>query len=320
MDVVGNPSSVHAEGRAARGVVERARAQVAAAFGAEGGDVVFTTAPATGGTILLERQEIADQEHELVGTVLDPPSYKEAFDHIIRVVQQARRDIRRVALMFHRHDTDNFNKVDTELPVILVGDVGKQLTLASFSASAGARFSWTTQSTLGGVTTTALTLDFLADATQADARTTIGAASAAELDTEETVKLHTVLAEVVQLATGDEAAGDVAFGDDDLGIAASRTGSTAARLAVLKVRLDIDPVDNTQTRSLLMKFRKNGTTPTTPTSVTCAITINSGQPQQVERTIFVEVDAGEVLQYSATFTNLGTSTADFIISLEGFVT
>lgn len=43
MDIVGNPSSVHAEGRAARALVERARAQVAAAFGAEGADVVFTS-------------------------------------------------------------------------------------------------------------------------------------------------------------------------------------------------------------------------------------------------------------------------------------
>lgn len=43
MDVVGNPSSVHAEGRAARGLVERARAQVAAAFGAEGAEVIFTS-------------------------------------------------------------------------------------------------------------------------------------------------------------------------------------------------------------------------------------------------------------------------------------
>ncbi len=43
MEVVGNPSSVHAEGRAARALVERARAQVAAAFGAEGAEVVFTS-------------------------------------------------------------------------------------------------------------------------------------------------------------------------------------------------------------------------------------------------------------------------------------
>ena len=42
MDLVGNPSSVHAEGRAARATVEKARAQVAAALGAEGADVIFT--------------------------------------------------------------------------------------------------------------------------------------------------------------------------------------------------------------------------------------------------------------------------------------
>jgi cysteine desulfurase len=43
MDVVGNPSSVHAEGRAAKALVEKARAQVAAALGAEGADIVFTS-------------------------------------------------------------------------------------------------------------------------------------------------------------------------------------------------------------------------------------------------------------------------------------
>jgi cysteine desulfurase len=43
MDVVGNPSSVHAEGRAAKGLIERSRAQVAAALGAEGADIVFTS-------------------------------------------------------------------------------------------------------------------------------------------------------------------------------------------------------------------------------------------------------------------------------------
>ncbi len=43
MDIVGNPSSVHAEGRAAKALVERARGQVATAFGADGADVVFTS-------------------------------------------------------------------------------------------------------------------------------------------------------------------------------------------------------------------------------------------------------------------------------------
>ena len=43
MDLVGNASSIHAEGRAVRGLIERARAQVAAALGADGADIVFTS-------------------------------------------------------------------------------------------------------------------------------------------------------------------------------------------------------------------------------------------------------------------------------------
>lgn len=43
MDLVGNPSSVHAEGRAAKALMERSRGKVAAALGAEGADIVFTS-------------------------------------------------------------------------------------------------------------------------------------------------------------------------------------------------------------------------------------------------------------------------------------
>ena len=43
MDIAGNPSSVHAEGRAAKAVVERARAQVAGLIGCEPHDIVFTS-------------------------------------------------------------------------------------------------------------------------------------------------------------------------------------------------------------------------------------------------------------------------------------
>jgi cysteine desulfurase len=42
-DVVGNPSSVHSQGRAARRLVERAREQVASLVGAQPRDVVFTS-------------------------------------------------------------------------------------------------------------------------------------------------------------------------------------------------------------------------------------------------------------------------------------
>jgi cysteine desulfurase len=43
MDVVGNPSSVHAEGRAAKSLLEKSRAKIAAALGADGADIVFTS-------------------------------------------------------------------------------------------------------------------------------------------------------------------------------------------------------------------------------------------------------------------------------------
>jgi cysteine desulfurase len=43
LDVFGNPSSVHAAGRAARDVLDRARGQVARALGAAPGEIVFTS-------------------------------------------------------------------------------------------------------------------------------------------------------------------------------------------------------------------------------------------------------------------------------------
>lgn len=52
LDVVGNPSSVHAEGRAARGIVERARGQVAALVGCKPGEVVFTSGATEAASVL----------------------------------------------------------------------------------------------------------------------------------------------------------------------------------------------------------------------------------------------------------------------------
>lgn len=43
LDLVGNPSSVHAEGRKARAAIEQARVQVAALIGADAGHVTFTS-------------------------------------------------------------------------------------------------------------------------------------------------------------------------------------------------------------------------------------------------------------------------------------
>ena len=68
MALTGNPSSVHAEGRAAKAMVERARAQVAAAFGASGSDVVFLSGATEAAALAMAGRGLATAqvEHEAV--------------------------------------------------------------------------------------------------------------------------------------------------------------------------------------------------------------------------------------------------------------
>ncbi|WP_170413320.1 cysteine desulfurase family protein [Ruegeria atlantica] len=68
MDLCGNPSSVHAEGRAAKALVERARAQIAAAFGADGADIVFTSGSTEGAALTLAGRELHGSalEHDAI--------------------------------------------------------------------------------------------------------------------------------------------------------------------------------------------------------------------------------------------------------------
>lgn len=68
MEAVGNPSSVHSEGRAAKGIVEQARRQIAAAFGAEGADIIFTSGATEAAALALEGRNLACAgiEHDAV--------------------------------------------------------------------------------------------------------------------------------------------------------------------------------------------------------------------------------------------------------------
>ncbi|WP_371742174.1 cysteine desulfurase family protein [Pseudoruegeria sp. HB172150] len=74
MEIAGNPSSVHAEGRAAKSLVERARAQVAAAFGAEGADIVFTSGATEAAALALAGRGLhgGDAEHDAVAAWITP--------------------------------------------------------------------------------------------------------------------------------------------------------------------------------------------------------------------------------------------------------
>lgn len=74
MDIVGNPSSVHAEGRAAKSLVERARGQVASAFGADGADVVFVSGATEAAALACAGRGFlgSDIEHDAVRAWIDP--------------------------------------------------------------------------------------------------------------------------------------------------------------------------------------------------------------------------------------------------------
>ena len=68
MDVIGNPSSVHAEGRAAKSLMEKARNQIAAALGADGADIVFTSGATEAAALACAARNLhaAEIEHEAV--------------------------------------------------------------------------------------------------------------------------------------------------------------------------------------------------------------------------------------------------------------
>jgi cysteine desulfurase len=74
MDLVGNPSSVHAEGRAAKGLIERARSRIAAALGADGADIVFTSGATEAAALACAGRGLhcAEVEHEAVSAWCEP--------------------------------------------------------------------------------------------------------------------------------------------------------------------------------------------------------------------------------------------------------
>ena len=73
MEVVGNPSSVHAEGRAAKGLLEKSRAKIAAALGADGADIVFTSGATEAASLALAGRGLvcAGVEHDAVAAWCD---------------------------------------------------------------------------------------------------------------------------------------------------------------------------------------------------------------------------------------------------------
>ncbi|WP_128253920.1 cysteine desulfurase family protein [Falsirhodobacter deserti] len=101
MDVAGNPSSVHAEGRAAKALVEKARSQVTTALGADGADVVFVSSATEAAALACAGRGLScsDVEHEAVSAWCDA-SLETGMDGLVRVTDPAR-----TALQFANSET-----------------------------------------------------------------------------------------------------------------------------------------------------------------------------------------------------------------------
>ncbi len=91
MDTLGNPSSVHAEGRAAKSLMERSRAKIAAALGAEGADIVFTAGATEAAALACAGRGLscAEVEHEAVAAWCSPELAVDAAG-LVTVVEPAR--------------------------------------------------------------------------------------------------------------------------------------------------------------------------------------------------------------------------------------
>ena len=74
MDVVGNPSSVHAEGRAAKNVLEDARLAVAASLGAGNADVFFVSGATEAAALVMAGRDLhgSGLEHAAVAAWITP--------------------------------------------------------------------------------------------------------------------------------------------------------------------------------------------------------------------------------------------------------
>ena len=72
MDVLGNPSSVHAEGREAKELLENARRDIATAFGAESHDIIFTSSASEAAALACAGRDFSgsNAEHDCVAAWL----------------------------------------------------------------------------------------------------------------------------------------------------------------------------------------------------------------------------------------------------------
>ncbi len=72
-DVYGNPSSVHAQGRKAKSIIEKARWQVAAAIGAKPDQIIFTSGGSESNNQVLRSVLNMNKKH-IIATAIEHPA------------------------------------------------------------------------------------------------------------------------------------------------------------------------------------------------------------------------------------------------------
>ncbi|WP_295048397.1 aminotransferase class V-fold PLP-dependent enzyme [uncultured Paracoccus sp.] len=94
MEIAGNPSSVHTEGREAKMAMERAREQLATALGAEGADVIFTSGTTEAAAMVLAGRgmQCAPVEHSAIKVWCDQDLAVDG-DGIVTVPDPARASL-----------------------------------------------------------------------------------------------------------------------------------------------------------------------------------------------------------------------------------
>ena len=106
MEVVGNPSSVHAEGRAAKALLERARGQIAEALGADGADIVFTSGATEAAALACAGRDLvcAPVEHQAVAEITHRRHGEDLRQHFSLQVEHDTHHVRAVHRDAHALD------------------------------------------------------------------------------------------------------------------------------------------------------------------------------------------------------------------------
>lgn len=287
--------------------------------------VDFVVAPASGERVLILADEAYLMETDFtIGSSVDLSSLQGAVDDLSRQAQQLRERIRRAVLL------EKFSeKTDLEIVDPTSSDDGRVLTWDDTLQ----HYKHTTVTDASSITTTAYGESVVAAADAAANRVLLSLVPDTDVPSQATYDAHiadTALHnKVVMLANPFvvlNESGDTNFGFTSFDLDSDPSiiqGTDVPQTAILRVRLFDQQADNAAgNRTLEVEIRPGGSAETTVQKVQTVIPNNiaTGRAQaDVERTVFVSLDAAKTFEY-AVATVEETTDAIQQIWLEGYIT